>query len=185
MSDLNHLTTTQKQQLITFINSTSCWGCSHTNYRAKVFLLSIGMTHDETYAMLAFFASRGGVCDCEIVMNCDFILSFAYVKPSSTIEHDMSSLDAIVVLLDHNLGSMQGVDILKNIKSLNPNIQVIILSAQVKMRVAITSLKFGAYDYVEKNDFAFDRIKTLIKSITKFNQIVKDTFNLDEKITIS
>jgi len=60
------------------------------------------MTHDETYAMLAFFASRGGVCDCEIVMNCDFILSFAYVKPSSTIEHDMSSLDAIVVLLDHN-----------------------------------------------------------------------------------
>jgi len=79
-----------------------------------------------------------------------------------------------IVLLDHNLGSMQGVDILKNIKSLNPNIQVIILSAQVKMRVAITSLKFGAYDYVEKNDFAFDRIKTLIKSITKFNQIVKE-----------
>ena len=78
-----------------------------------------------------------------------------------------------IVLLDHNLGSMQGVDILKKIKSLNPNIQVIILSAQVKMKVAITSLKFGAYDYVEKNDFAFDRIKALIKNITKFNQIVK------------
>ena len=78
-----------------------------------------------------------------------------------------------IVLLDHNLGSMKGVDILKKIKSLNPNIQVIILSAQVKMKVAITSLKFGAYDYVEKNDFAFDRIKALIKNITKFNQIVK------------
>jgi two-component system OmpR family response regulator len=79
-----------------------------------------------------------------------------------------------IVLLDHNLGSMKGVDILKKIKSINPNIQVILLSAQEKMRIAITSLKFGAYDYVEKNDFAFDRIKALIKRISKFNQIVEE-----------
>ena len=89
-----------------------------------------------------------------------------------------------IVLLDHNLGSMKGVDILKKIKSLNPNIQVIILSAQVKMKVAITSLKFGAYDYVEKNDFAFDRIKALIKNITKFNQIVKEQKRLKIAKTI-
>ena len=97
------------------------------------------------------------------------------VKSFSSGESFMNNLFKMpdIVLLDHNLGSMKGVDILKKIKSLNPNIQVIILSAQVKMKVAITSLKFGAYDYVEKNDFAFDRIKALIKNITKFNQIVK------------
>jgi DNA-binding NtrC family response regulator len=50
---------------------------------------------------------------------------------------------------------------------------VILLSAQEKMRVAITSLKYGAYDYVEKNDFAFNRIKDLIKRISKFNQILE------------
>ena len=74
-----------------------------------------------------------------------------------------------LVLLDYNLGSMQGVDILKKIKAINPNIQVILLSAQEKMRVAITSLKYGAYDYVEKNDFAFDQIKAHIKKISKFS----------------
>lgn len=79
-----------------------------------------------------------------------------------------------IVLLDYNLGSMQGVDLLKQIKSINPNIQVILLSAQEKMHIAITSLKYGAYDYVEKNDFAFDRIKALIKRISKFNQIVDE-----------
>ena len=112
-----------------------------------------------------------GLLKNEIVKN-----RLGEVESFSTGESFMNNLFKMpdIVLLDHNLGSMQGVDILKNIKSLNPNIQVIILSAQVKMRVAITSLKFGAYDYVEKNDFAFDRIKTLIKSITKFNQIVKE-----------
>ena len=108
------------------------------------------------------------------------------VKYFSSGESFMNNLFKMpdIVLLDHNLGSMQGVDILKKIKSLNPNIQVIILSAQVKMKVAITSLKFGAYDYVEKNDFAFDRIKALIKNITKFNQIVKEQKRLKIAKTI-
>ena len=112
-----------------------------------------------------------GLLKNEIIKN-----RLGEVESFSSGESFMNNLFKMpdIVLLDHNLGSMQGVDILKNIKSLNPYIQVIILSAQVKMRVAITSLKFGAYDYVEKNDFAFDRIKTLIKSITKFNQIVKE-----------
>ncbi len=98
------------------------------------------------------------------------------VESFSTGEAFMDNLFKMpdIVLLDHNLGSMEGVDILKKIKSINPNIQVILLSAQEKMRIAITSLKYGAYDYVEKNDFAFDRIKALIKRIAKFNQIVEE-----------
>jgi DNA-binding NtrC family response regulator len=79
-----------------------------------------------------------------------------------------------IVLLDHNLDTMVGTDILKNIKSVNPNIHVILISAQEKLQVAVTSLKYGAYDYVEKNDYAFSRIKALIKRITKFNKIVDE-----------
>ena len=85
-----------------------------------------------------------------------------------------------VVLLDHNSGSMNGVDVLKKIKSISPKIQVIFLSAQEKMHVAITSLKFGAFDYVEKNNTALNRVKALIRRIGKFNQIAeeKKQFNI-------
>ncbi|MBL4592298.1 MAG: response regulator [Flavobacteriales bacterium] len=85
-----------------------------------------------------------------------------------------------VVLLDHNLGNMNGVDVLKKIKSISPKIQVIFLSAQEKMHVAITSLKFGAFDYVEKNNTALNRVKALIRRIGKFNQIAeeKKQFNI-------
>ena len=97
------------------------------------------------------------------------------VESFSSGEYFMKNLFKMpdIVLLDHNLGSMEGVDILKKIKAVNPNIQVILLSAQEKMRIAITSLKYGAYDYVEKNEFAFDKIKGLIKRISKFNQILE------------
>jgi DNA-binding NtrC family response regulator len=91
-----------------------------------------------------------------------------------------------IVLLDYHLGSMDGVDILKQIKSINPNIQVILLSAQEKIKIAISSLKYGAYDYVEKNDTSFNRIKGSIKSITKFNEIIEEQKHLNNvKIVFS
>lgn len=98
------------------------------------------------------------------------------VEIFSTGEHFMNNLFKMpdIILLDHHLGTMQGVDILKKIKSINPNIQVIFLSAQEKLQVAITSLKYGAYDYIEKNDRAFSRVKALIKRIAKFNQLVEE-----------
>jgi len=79
-----------------------------------------------------------------------------------------------IVLLDHNLGSMKGIEVLKQIKSVNPNIQVIFLSAQEKLQVAITALKFGAYDYVEKNKSTFTRVLGLINRINKFNRLVEE-----------
>lgn len=60
-----------------------------------------------------------------------------------------------VVILDYKLaGGMNGMDVLKAIKSINPSIQVIILSAQSDLEVAINTLKYGAFDYVEKTDAA-------------------------------
>jgi DNA-binding NtrC family response regulator len=116
----------------------------------------------------AFYAS---LLKNEIIKN-----KLGHVESFSTGESFMDNLYKMpdIVLLDHNLGSMEGIDILKKIKSINPNIQVILLSAQDKMRIAITSLKYGAYDYVEKNDFAFDRIIALIKRISKFNKLIDE-----------
>lgn len=116
----------------------------------------------------AFYAS---LLENEIVEN-----RLGEVESFSSGESFMENLFKMpdIVLLDHNLGSMEGVDILKKIKSINPNIQVILLSGQEKMCVAINSLKYGAYDYVEKNDLSFNRIKALIKRISKFNQILEE-----------
>ncbi len=68
-----------------------------------------------------------------------------------------------VVVLDYKLsGGMNGMDVLKAIKSINPSIQVIILSAQSDLEVAINTLKYGAFDYVEKTDSAPTEIINII-----------------------
>ena len=107
------------------------------------------------------------------------------VESFSTGESFMANLYKMpdIVLLDHNLGTMQGIDILKNIKSINPNIQVILLSAQEEMRVAITLLKYGVYDYVEKNEDALKKIVELINPISIFNEIIENSFKKLLKIS--
>ncbi|MFT6761069.1 MAG: DNA-binding NtrC family response regulator [Psychroserpens sp.] len=77
-----------------------------------------------------------------------------------------------VVILDHRLGEMSGLEVLRKIKSTNPNIHVIFLTAQRKMNVAINSLKYGAFDYLEKNEESLQRLLVLIRQIRLTNDIV-------------
>ncbi len=74
-----------------------------------------------------------------------------------------------IVVLDHNLdGDLSGLDVLKKIKSVNPDIHVIFISAQEKMNIALQALKFGAFDYVIKNVGALDNV---VKQLDKVLQM--------------
>jgi two-component system, OmpR family, response regulator len=78
-----------------------------------------------------------------------------------------------IIMLDYHLeGSINGIQVLKEIKSINPDIQVIMLSAQEKLEVAINSMKYGAYDYIVKNDVAMKRIKQMVDKIVKWNELL-------------
>jgi DNA-binding NtrC family response regulator len=79
-----------------------------------------------------------------------------------------------IILLDHNLNSeMDGIDVLKTIKSFAPNIQVIFLSAQEEMHVAVNSLKYGAFDYVQKNEEGLKSVNRLVLKIKSYNKRLK------------
>lgn len=80
-----------------------------------------------------------------------------------------------IILLDYNLNDgMDGLSVLKQIKAFNPDTQVIMLSAQEKIEVAVNSLKYGGYEYVIKNEAALIRIPALIKKITAWNKMLHD-----------
>lgn len=79
-----------------------------------------------------------------------------------------------VVILDHDLGATTGIEVLKKIKGFNPNIQVVFMSAQEKIHVAVAALKHGVYDYVEKNKSTIRRLKPIIKRIIRYNKKRKE-----------
>lgn len=92
-----------------------------------------------------------------------------------------------IVVLDYHLNAhradaQNGVDILKRIKERYPMIQVVMLSGQDKIEVAIDSMKYGAYDYVVKGETGFSRMENIINNVSELHKV--KTVNSAYKKTI-
>jgi len=83
-----------------------------------------------------------------------------------------------VVVLDYYLNSVDktaidGLETLDRIKEINPNIPVIMLSAQDKIEVAVNCMKHQSYDYIVKSETAFIRLQKAITTIFHYQKIEK------------
>lgn len=86
-----------------------------------------------------------------------------------------------IVVLDYLLDgidkkAMNGLKTLDKIKAFNEDIQVIMLSAQDKIEVAVNCMKHDAFDYIVKSETAHFRLKKVIVAIFK-NQKLEKTLN--------
>ncbi len=95
-------------------------------------------------------------------------------------------LNPSIVVLDFHLNShlpdaQNGVEVLKRIKEISPHTEVIMLSGQDKIEVAIDSMKYGAYDYVIKGETAFSRIQNILDNIIELHSL-KDANNSYKKV---
>lgn len=93
-----------------------------------------------------------------------------------------------IIILDYYLNAnnpdaKNGIEILKQIKDASPDSQVIALSGQDKIEVAIDTIKFGAYDYVVKGESAFSRIENVINNLSELHKM--KTINKAQKNTIT
>ncbi len=83
--------------------------------------------------------------------------------------------DIDVVLLDIRLPDINGINVLKEIKENNEDIDVIIITAVREIDTAVKAVKIGAYDYITK-DFDYDdvlaRINRLIESQNKKRELL-------------
>ena len=83
-----------------------------------------------------------------------------------------------IVLLDYNLstkGSVvkDGIEILKYIKDISKNVNVIMLSGQITPIISDKSLRLGAETCIKKNENSFIRIQNNIKWIIS-ERVIKD-----------
>ena len=73
--------------------------------------------------------------------------------------------DTHIVILDYFLEGKNGLEILKSIKKINPNTEVIMLSGNEDMGLAIETFRAGAKDYVIKGSSSWKRISKLVSNI--------------------
>ena len=70
-----------------------------------------------------------------------------------------------IVLCDFRLGDMEGREVLKQIKAINPSIIVIIITGYSDIKTAVDVIKHGAYDYITKPLIPDEVLNVINKSL--------------------
>lgn len=97
-------------------------------------------------------------------------------------------IDPDIVVCDISMPEMNGMDVLKRIKKMNPSVEVIMLTALNDTQLAIQSAKDGAYDYLIK-PFDSENIKLAInrafekKQLLIFNKTLKRKLNAFDDVS--
>jgi two-component system, NtrC family, response regulator AtoC len=89
-----------------------------------------------------------------------------------------------VITLDYSLPDFTGADLLKRIKQETPSTQVVIISGQNDVGVAVGLLKDGAYDYIVKDVDTKERIWKTIVNLRERNELTKEVELLREAVTV-
>ncbi len=71
-----------------------------------------------------------------------------------------------LVLLDIWLPGMDGIEVLKTLKTYNPGVEVLIMSGHGTIDTAVKATKLGAQDFIEK-PFSLDRITESIQNVLR------------------
>ncbi|HYG03424.1 MAG TPA: sigma-54 dependent transcriptional regulator [Chryseosolibacter sp.] len=88
-----------------------------------------------------------------------------------------------IITLDYSLPDTAGEKVLQHIRSHDPNINVIIVSAQEKIGTAVDLLKSGAYDYIIKDHETKDRLINSINNARNKTQLIKEIDFLKKEIS--
>ena len=83
-----------------------------------------------------------------------------------------------LIILDYYLDgvdkhAMNGIKALDKIKAINPNIPVVMLSAQDSIEVGINCMHHKAFDYIVKSETAFLRLEKVIATILNTKRLEK------------
>lgn len=108
----------------------------------KIFILE----DDEWYgSMLRYFLSHNPDYDVTLYKTAKELIDNLHLKPD-------------FITVDFSLPDSDGLKVLDKIKSIDPNICVVVVSGQEDVGTAISLLKKGAYDYIIKDSDAKDRL---------------------------
>ncbi len=114
--------------------------------------------------------------EIEFLQHADFVIE-TYATGELCIENLSHYPD--VIILDYHLDgivkdAMTGLSTLDKIKSINPDIPVVMLSSQDKIDVAIKCMHHRAFDYVVKSETAFFRLQKIITTIFSYKKMEKE-----------
>jgi len=109
------------------------------------------------------------------------VVSYLKTNKLTNVESYLSGEEALnnmsknpdIIIQDYLLEGMTGIEVLIKAKKTNPNVEFIFLSGQDSIDIAINSMKYGAYDYIVKDQMALQKMVNKINKINSVTELVK------------
>ncbi|MEW6326379.1 MAG: sigma-54 dependent transcriptional regulator [Thermodesulfobacteriota bacterium] len=90
--------------------------------------------------------------------------------------------DFDLVLTDMKMPNMDGIELLENIRSVNSEIPVIIMTAYATVEKAVEAMKKGAFDYVTK-PFQNEELKITVRKAIDLYQLRRENLKLRQEVS--
>ena len=87
-----------------------------------------------------------------------------------------------IVLLDYSLPEMNGIEVLRNLKKIQPGLAVVMSTGHGSEDVAVQAMKDGAYDYVIKKEGFVERIPYVIKENLQRRAFEEENAKLESRL---
>lgn len=124
---------------------------------------------DDEYGVLQSF---------NMVLKNDYNVFLAETGEKALDIFKKNSVD--LILLDIILPDTNGLDLLEKFKEMDPNTEIIMVSAVKEIKTGVKAMKWGAYDYVVKPFVVEDIINIVNRALEKHNLVKEVTYLRDE-----
>lgn len=114
-----------------------------------------------------------------ICANCEIIKVFTGANLLKSLNQNPD-----IITLDYSLPDISGIDLLKKIHEESPHSQVVIISGQSDVAVAVNLLKEGVFDYIVKDVDTKERIWNTIRNIQSQQDLQKKIEILSEEVQL-
>jgi two-component system response regulator PilR (NtrC family) len=94
-------------------------------------------------------------------------------------KHPSQSFD--LVLLDLLMPEMDGIEVLKNLRKIDPQVVTVIITAYASVESAISAMKSGAFDYIQK-PFKHDELLLTVKRALEHRKLKEENIRLKDEL---
>lgn len=99
-------------------------------------------------------------------------------KGNTALEY-LAHNKADLCIIDFRLGDMDGIELLKAIRAIQPETKILMITGYSDIKIAVQVIKMGAYDYITKPILPDELLATIQKALSSENQT--STNNLESK----
>jgi DNA-binding NtrC family response regulator len=96
----------------------------------------------------------------------------------------IASKNYMVVVADIKMPGMDGIELLRRIKEMSSQVEVIMITGYATIETAVKSMKEGAYDYLPK-PFTPEELRMLVKKALEKQNLIIENRDLREKLKIT